>query len=168
MTKVAQGAHKDRQYWLLKSEPDTFSFDDLWNSPGRTSHWDGVRNFQARNYLRDEMKKGDLVFFYHSGANPGIVGIAEVVREGYPDPTALDSKHPHFDPKSKKESPSWFMVDIHAIERLPRPIPLSEMRTHPQLEGMQLLKKGNRLSVQKVGAAEWNAVLALAKQTTGE
>jgi predicted RNA-binding protein with PUA-like domain len=168
MTKVAQGAHKDRQYWLLKSEPGTFSFDDLWNSPGRTSHWDGVRNFQARNYLRDEMKKGDLVFFYHSGANPGIVGIAEVVREGYPDPTALDPKHPHFDPKSKKEDPSWFMVDIRAIERLARPIPLSEMRTHPQLEGMHLLRKGNRLSVQKVGAAEWNAVLALARESSGD
>jgi predicted RNA-binding protein with PUA-like domain len=168
MTKVAQGAHKDRQYWLLKSEPDTFSFDDLWNSPGRTSHWDGVRNFQARNYLRDEMKKGDLVFFYHSGANPGVVGIAEVVREGYPDPTALDPNHPHFDPKSNQENPSWFMVDIHAIERLARPIALSEMRTHPQLEGMQLLRKGNRLSVQKVGAAEWNAVLGLAKQSASD
>jgi predicted RNA-binding protein with PUA-like domain len=168
MTKVAQGAHKDRQYWLLKSEPGTFSFEDLWNSPGRTVHWDGVRNFQARNYLRDEMKTGDLAFFYHSGADPGIVGVTEIVREGYPDASALDPADPHHDPKSTKENPIWFMVDIHAVERFTRPIPLKEMRTNPELEGMPLLQKGNRLSVQKVGAAEWNAVLALAKQAAGD
>ncbi|MGH7484666.1 MAG: EVE domain-containing protein, partial [bacterium] len=144
-----------------------FSFEDLWRSPGRTSHWDGVRNFQARNYLRDEMKTGDLVFFYHSGADPGIVGIAEVVREGYPDSTALDPKDSHYDPKSTKDKPTWFMVDVHAIERFPRPISLSELRARPELEGMGLLKKGNRLSVQKVGAAEWNAVVAMAKKTEG-
>jgi predicted RNA-binding protein with PUA-like domain len=163
MTKIAQGAHKDRQYWLLKSEPETFSFDDLWNMPNRTTHWDGVRNFQARNFMRDEMKKGDLAFFYHSGAEPGIVGIVEIVREGYPDHTAVDPNDPHYDPGSKAGESSWSMVDVHAIERLPRPIALSEMRTKPELEGMGLLKKGNRLSVQKVGAAEWNAVLELAK-----
>jgi predicted RNA-binding protein with PUA-like domain len=164
MAKIAQGAHKDRSYWLLKSEPGTFSFDDLWNSRDRTVHWDGVRNFQARNYLRDEMKKGDLAFFYHSGADPGIVGIVEVVREGYPDATAFDPKDSHYDPKSKKDAPTWFMVDIHAVERFSRPISLGELRTRPELEGMPLLKKGNRLSVQPVGAAEWNAVVALAKQ----
>jgi len=153
MTKVAQAAHRDRHYWLLKSEPGSFSFDDLWNSSNRKTHWDGVRNFQARNYMRDEMKKGDLAFFYHSGAEPGIVGIVEIMSEGYPDHTAVDPKDPHY--------------DVHAIERFPRAIPLSELRGKPELEGMPLLQKGSRLSVQKVGAAEWNAVIALTKQTSG-
>jgi predicted RNA-binding protein with PUA-like domain len=164
MTKVTRSAQKDRQYWLLKSDPETFGFDDLWNSPNRTTHWDGVRNFQARNYLRDEMKKGDLAFFYHSGENAAIVGIVEVVREGYPDHTALDPKDPHFDPRSKGGETPWSMVDIHAVERLPRPVSLAEMRNKPELATMPLLQKGNRLSVQKVAAPEWNAVLALAKQ----
>jgi predicted RNA-binding protein with PUA-like domain len=114
------------------------------------------------------MKKGDLAFFYHSGAEPGIVGIVEIVREGYPDSTAVDPKDPHYDPRTKSGESSWSQVDVHAIERLPRPIPLGEMRLKPELEGMPLLQKGNRLSVQKVGAAEWNAVLALAKQGSGE
>ncbi|HEX9309378.1 MAG TPA: EVE domain-containing protein [Gemmatimonadaceae bacterium] len=165
MAKLARPAHTDRQYWLLKSDPESFGFDDLWNSPNRTTHWDGVRNFQARNYLRDEMKKGDLAFFYHSGGDsPGVVGVVEIVREGYPDHTATDPKDPHYDPKTKSGESPWSMVDIHAIERLARPVTLSEMRTKPELEGMPLLQKGSRLSVQKVGAAEWNAVLALAKQ----
>jgi predicted RNA-binding protein with PUA-like domain len=163
MTKVTRAAQRDRQYWLLKSEPETFSFDDLWNAPGHTSHWDGVRNYQARNFMR-EMKKGDLGFFYHSGTEPGIAGIVEVVREAYPDHTALDPKDPHYDPKSKGSESSWSMVDVRAIERLPRTVPLSELRTKPELEGMHLLQKGNRLSIQKVGAAEWNAVVALAKE----
>lgn len=167
MTKVNRSAQSDRHYWLLKSEPESFSFDDLWNAPGHTSHWDGVRNYQARNYMRDEMKKGDLAFFYHSGAEPGIVGIVEVVREGYPDHTAVDPKDPHYDPRTKGDESSWSMVDVRAIEHFPRPIPLSELRTKPQLEGMPLLQKGNRLSVQKVGAAEWNAVVALTKETRG-
>jgi predicted RNA-binding protein with PUA-like domain len=167
MTRITQSAQKDRQYWLLKSEPESFSFDDLMNAPNQTSHWDGVRNYQARNFMRDEMKKGDLAFFYHSGAEPAIVGIVEIVREGYPDHTAVDPKDAHYDPRSKGGESSWSMVDVRAIERLPRPVTLSEMRTKPELEGMPLLQKGNRLSVQKVGAAEWNAVLALAKQTRG-
>ena len=167
MAKVTRPAQKDRQYWLLKSDAETFSWDDLWNAPDRTTHWDGVRNFQARNYLRDEMKKGDLVFFYHSGGdNPGIIGIAEVVREGYPDTTAVDPKDPHYDPRSKGGESQWSMVDIHAVEKLARPVTLAEMRTKPELEGMPLLRKGQRLSVQKVGPAEWNAVIALSKQHT--
>jgi predicted RNA-binding protein with PUA-like domain len=117
--------------------------------------------------MRDEMKKGDLAFFYHSGAEPGIVGIVEITREGYPDHTAVDPKDPHYDPRSKPGESSWSMVDIHAIERFSRPIALSELRQKPELEGMPLLQKGNRLSVQKVGAAEWNAVTALAKQAPG-
>jgi predicted RNA-binding protein with PUA-like domain len=165
MTKVEKAAHKDRHYWLLKSDPESFSFEDLWSLPDRTTHWDGVRNFQARNFLRDEMKKGDLAFFYHSGGDdPGVVGIVEVVREGYPDHTAFDPKDSHFDPKSKKDSPTWSMIDIHAVERFPRPVSLAEMRTKPELEGLPLLQKGNRLSVQKVGSTEWNAVVALSKQ----
>jgi predicted RNA-binding protein with PUA-like domain len=168
MVTVTPPAQKDRQYWLLKSDPESFGFEDLWSAPNRTTNWDGVRNFQARNYLRDEMKKGDLAFFYHSGgAEPGIHGIVEITREGYPDHTALDPKDPHYDPRSKSGESQWSMVDIRAVERLSRPVTLSEMRTNPELEGMPLLKKGNRLSVQKVGAAEWNAVLRLAKQTTG-
>jgi predicted RNA-binding protein with PUA-like domain len=165
MTKVERAAHKNRHYWLLKSDPESFSFDDLWKLPDRTTHWDGVRNFQARNFLRDEMKKGDLAFFYHSGGeDPGVVGIVEVVREGYPDHTAFDPKDSHFDPKSKKDSPTWSMIDIHAVERFPRPVSLAEMRTKPELEGLPLLQKGNRLSVQKVGSTEWNAVVALSKR----
>jgi predicted RNA-binding protein with PUA-like domain len=117
--------------------------------------------------MRDEMKKGDLAFFYHSGDEPGIVGIVEITSEGYPDHTAVDPKDPHYDPKTKNGESQWSMVDLHAIERFPRPIPLSELRGRPELEGMPLLQKGSRLSVQKVGAAEWNAVIALTKQTSG-
>ena len=165
MAKVAQGP-KDRQYWLLKSDSESFSFDDLWNLPNRTTHWDGVRNYQARNNMR-EMKTGDLAFFYHSGGTePGVLGIVEIAREAYADPTALDPKDAHYDPKSKNGESSWSMVDVHAIERLPRPVTLGEMRTKPELEGMPLLQKGSRLSVQKVGAAEWNAVIALGKQVS--
>jgi predicted RNA-binding protein with PUA-like domain len=165
MAKVTQSAQKDRQYWLLKSDPETFGFDDLWNAANRTTHWDGVRNFQARNYMRDEMKRGDLAFLYHSGGeDPAIIGIVEIVRAGYPDTTAHDPKDPHYDPRSKGGETQWSMVDIHAVERLPRPVTLREMRTLPELASMPLLQKGQRLSVQKVGAAEWNAILALAKR----
>ena len=165
MPKAPGNPQRERQYWLLKSDADSFSFDDLWNLPDHRTHWDGVRNFQARNYMRDEMKKGDLAFFYHSGGtSPGIVGVVEIVKEGYPDPTALDPRDPHYDPRSKLGESSWSMVDIKAIERFPRPVTLSEMRKMPQLEGMPLLQKGQRLSVQKLGAAEWNAVMALSQQ----
>jgi predicted RNA-binding protein with PUA-like domain len=162
MSKLEKAGSPNRQYWLLKADPQTFSLDDLWSLPDRTTHWDGVRNFQARNFLR-EMKKGDLAFFYHSGEHPGIVGIVEVVREGYPDHTALDPKDPHYDPKSRGGESSWSMVDVRGVERFPRAVRLSEMRLRPELAGMPLLRKGNRLSVQKVGAAEWNAVVALSK-----
>ncbi|MEX2111134.1 MAG: EVE domain-containing protein [Gemmatimonadaceae bacterium] len=168
MNKLSKAQSPNRQYWLLKSDAESFSIDDLWSLPDRTTHWDGVRNFQARNFMRDEMKKGDLAFFYHSGGDePGIAGIVEIVREGYPDPTALDPRDPHFDPKTKDGKSAWSMVDIRGVERFSRPVQLSEMRTRPELEGMPLLQKGNRLSVQKVGAAEWNAVLAMAKESKG-
>ena len=151
-----------RRHWLVKSEPETFSFDDLLAKPGRTTGWDGVRNFQARNFMRDEMKQGDLVFFYHSSADPtAIVGVAEVVREGYPDPTALDPKDPHHDPKSKPESPSWYMVDVRAVESLKRPLTLTELRSVKGLEKMVLLQKGSRLSVQPVSPSEWEIIYKL-------
>lgn len=168
MSKLSKAGSPNRQYWLLKADPETFSLDDLWALPERTTHWDGVRNFQARNLMRDEMKKGDLAFFYHSGGDsPGVVGVVEVVREGYPDHTASDPKDPHYDQKTRGGESSWSMVDVRGVERFSRPVSLSEMRTKPELAGMPLLKKGNRLSVQKVGATEWNAVLALSKVPAG-
>jgi predicted RNA-binding protein with PUA-like domain len=156
-------ANRARRYWLVKSEPDSFSFDDLLASPNRTTHWDGVRNFQARNTMRDDMKLGDLVFFYHSSTDPAaIVGIAEVVREGYPDYTAFDAKDSHYDPKSKRDAPTWMMVDLKAREPLPRPITLTELRGVKGLEKMMLLQKGSRLSVQPVTAKEWEIICKLA------
>jgi predicted RNA-binding protein with PUA-like domain len=153
----------DRRYWLLKTEPSTFSFDDLWNAPKRTTFWDGVRNFQARNTMRDLMKPGDLVFIYHSSTDPtGIAGIAEVVKGGYPDPTAFDPKDSHYDPKSKRESPSWFGVDVKAVKRLPEIITLERLRKTKGLEKMVLLQKGSRLSVQPVSADEWQVISRLA------
>jgi predicted RNA-binding protein with PUA-like domain len=156
-------ASRARRYWLVKSEPDTFSFDDLLARPDRTTHWDGVRNFQARNFMRDDMKRGDLVFFYHSSADPtAIVGTAEVVRDGYPDQTAFDPKDSHYDPKSKKDEPTWFMVDLRARERFPKPITLAELRAAKGLEKMVLLQKGSRLSVQPVTEREWDIVCGIA------
>ena len=151
-----------RRHWLVKSEPSTFSFDDLLASPKRTTGWDGVRNYQARNHMRDGMKRGDLVFFYHSSTEPtAIVGVAEVAREAYPDPTALDPKHPHFDPKSKADDPSWMMVDLRAVEPLAHPVTLAELKGTKGLERMVLLQKGSRLSVQPVSPEEWDIVYAL-------
>jgi len=149
-------------YWLMKSEPDTFSFDDLKAMPKKTEHWDGVRNYQARNMMRDEMKKGDLVFFYHSNCKvPGIVGIMEVVREGYPDFTAFDPEGKYYDPKSDPDNPRWFMVDVKYKRKLKRVIPLEEIKGLKKLEGMALVRKGNRLSVMPVEKNHWNAILSL-------
>jgi predicted RNA-binding protein with PUA-like domain len=148
-----------RRHWLVKSEPETFSFDDLLASPKRTTGWDGVRNYQARNFMRDDMKRGDLVFFYHSNAEPtAIVGVAEVAREAYPDHTALDPKDPHFDPKSRADAPTWMMVDLRAVEKLAHPLTLAELKGVKGLERMVLLQKGSRLSVQPVSADEWEIV----------
>lgn len=156
-------ASRTRRHWLVKSEPDVFSFDDLLASPERTTCWDGVRNYQARNSMRDDMKVGDLVFFYHSNADPtAIVGICEVAREAYPDDTALDPTHPHFDAKSSAAAPTWVMVDIRALEPLPRALSLDELREVKGLQKMVLLQKGSRLSVQPVTAAEWRSVLTRA------
>jgi predicted RNA-binding protein with PUA-like domain len=151
-----------RRYWLVKSEPDTFSFADLAASPNGTSGWDGVRNYQARNSMRDEMKRNDLVFFYHSSTDPtAIVGVAEVAREAYPDPTAFDVKDPHYDPKSRPDAPTWMMVDLRAIEPLKRPVTLAELRGTKGLEKMVLLQKGSRLSVQPVTAKEWEIIYSM-------
>lgn len=154
---------KNRMYWLMKSEPSAFSIEDLRKAPGRKTCWDGVRNYQARNYMR-AMKTGDHVFFYHSNADPpAIVGIAEVVREAYPDPTAFDIRHRHYDPKSKPEKPLWDMVDIRLVKTLAKPLPLDRLRQEPGLKGMELLRKGSRLSVQPVRAAQWALILRLAE-----
>jgi len=151
-----------RRHWLVKSEPDSFSFDDLLATPRRTTCWDGVRNYQARNFMRDDMKKGDLVLFYHSSVDPAeIVGIAEVVRESYPDHTALDAADPHFDPKSRADAPTWMMVDLRAVRRLTRPLSLADLRGVKGLESMVLLQKGSRLSVQPVSESEWKIVCRL-------
>lgn len=150
-------------HWLIKSEADVFSFADLLKAPKKTTHWDGVRNYQARNTLRDLMKKGDKVFFYHSSSEPiGIVGICEVVKEGYPDHTALDPKHDHFDPKSTPDAPIWMMVDVKAVQALPRVITLAELKGVKGLEKMVLLQRGSRLSVQPVTPKEWEIVCGLA------
>jgi predicted RNA-binding protein with PUA-like domain len=151
-----------RLHWLVKTEPAAFSFDDLLARPNRTACWDGVRNYQARNFMRDAMKKGDLVFFYHSNAEPAqIVGVAEVVRESYPDHTAFDPKDSHFDPKSRADEPTWMMVDLRAVERLKRPLSLADLRGVKGLEQMTLLQKGSRLSVQPVSTPEWEIIYKL-------
>jgi len=155
----------EKRYWLVKSEPGTFSFDDLMARPGRTTHWDGVRNYTARTFMRDGMKLGDPVFFYHSNADPAaIVGLCEVAREGYPDSTALDRNDPHFDPDSDPEDPKWFMVDLRGVRALPRPLPLPELRARKELAGMALLRIG-RLSVSPVRPAEWDVIMSMAEGT---
>jgi predicted RNA-binding protein with PUA-like domain len=146
----------------MKSEPDVFGIDHLKSMPKKTEHWDGVRNYQARNMMRDEMKKGDKVFFYHSNCKvPGIVGIAEVVKESYPDFTSWDPESKYFDPKSTPENPRWFMVDVRFVKELKRTISLDELKQQTNLEEMPLLRRGNRLSVMPVGEKEWNLIIDL-------
>jgi predicted RNA-binding protein with PUA-like domain len=155
-------------YWLFKSEPSCYSFADLMAAPDRTTGWDGVRNFQARNFLRDEMKVGDGVLFYHSSADPpAVAGFAKVVRAGHPDPTAFDPKADHYDPKSDPANPVWYQVAIRAQRAIDPPLDLPLLRTVPTLQKMELLRKGSRLSIQRVTPAEWDAVVALAKKKRG-
>jgi predicted RNA-binding protein with PUA-like domain len=150
-------------YWLMKSEPDVFGIEDLKACPGQTEHWDGVRNYQARNMMRDEMKTGDQVFFYHSNCKvPGIVGIAEVVREGYPDFTALEPEGKYFDPRASEDNPRWFMVDIRFLRQFERTVSLEALKAEPALEDWALVRKGNRLSVMPVTASQWQTVLDMA------
>ncbi|KTD65566.1 EVE domain-containing protein [Legionella spiritensis] len=146
-------------YWLVKSEPSCFSIDDLQKAPEKTTHWDGVRNYQARNFMRDDMAVGDLVFFYHSNCNPpGIAGIAEVTSPAYPDYTAFDPNSEHPDEKSTPDNPRWFMVDVRFKEKFDHLIPLETLKHYPELANMTLLRKGNRLSVMPVGKQEWDFI----------
>ena len=151
----------ERRYWLVKSEPGVFSFDDLMRAKGRTTGWDGVRNSAARNFLRDGMKLGDQVFFYHSMADPqAIVGICEVVREGYPDPTAFDAAHDQYDEASSRDDPTWYQVDLRAVAPLARPVTLPEIKARPDLAGMALIRIG-RLSVTPVRDSEWRTIVEM-------
>jgi predicted RNA-binding protein with PUA-like domain len=149
-------------YWLMKSEPSCFSIDDLANKPQQTNHWDGVRNYQVRNMMRDDMQPGDLAFFYHSSCDvPGIAGIMEIVSTGYPDFTALDPEEHHYDPKSTCDNPRWYMVDVKLKQKFPKIITLAELRQHPELHTMLLLRKGSRLSVTPITCKEWKIISEL-------
>jgi predicted RNA-binding protein with PUA-like domain len=145
----------------MKSEPDVFSIDDLTRRPKRTEPWNGVRNFQARNFIR-AMRKGELALFYHSSCpQPGAAGIVEIAREAYPDYTSWDPKSPYHDPRSKPERPLWYMVDVRFKRHLKRPVPLAELRANPKLANMRLLARGNRLSIMPLSATEWNTILKM-------
>lgn len=156
-----------RNFWLFKSEPESFSIDDLAKAPKQTTFWDGVRNYQARNFLRDSIQVGDGVLFYHSNSDPlAIVGSCRVVRAGYPDHTAFDKSDPHYDPKSKADAPTWYMVDVRLVKEFTRPVTREELLKMPALKKMVLLQRGSRLSVQPVTAEEWEAVHKLAGVAT--
>ncbi|NCF62194.1 MAG: EVE domain-containing protein [Gammaproteobacteria bacterium] len=150
-------------YWLIKSEPDAFSIDDLRNAPGKKDHWDGIRNYQARNFIRDDMKKGDLAFFYHSNCKPpGIVGVCEVVSEAYPDHTAFDPNEKYYDAGSDPENPRWMMVDVKYRRKTKRMISLEEIKQQAdKLEGFPLIRRGNRLSIMPVSKEHWDFILSL-------
>jgi predicted RNA-binding protein with PUA-like domain len=151
-------------HWLMKSEPSVFGIDDLAKAPRRTSGWDGVRNYQVRNMLRDDFKVGDLAFFYHSSCpEPGIVGVMRVVKPGYPDATALDPKHPAHDPAATRDAPRWYQVDVRLEQRFSRVIALDELRTHEAgaLRGLRVLQRGNRLSITPIESAHWRFILSL-------
>ncbi len=156
-----------RRYWLVKSEPEAFSIDDLAHAPRQTTSWDGVRNYQARNYLR-EMAVGDHVLFYHSNADPpSVVGSAEVVRAAYPDDTQFDKRSHHYDAASTVEQPRWDMVDLKYRRKFPCSVPLDRLRQEPKLKSMMLLRKGSRLSVQPVSPTEWAVIVKLAGSKNG-
>ena len=149
-------------YWLFKSEPDAFSIDDLFSMPNSTDHWDGIRNYQARNLMRDEMKKGDKGFFYHSSCKvPGVVGEVKIVSSAYTDHTAQDKKSSYFDPKATAENPRWCMVDVQATRRYSEVIALTTLKQIDELADMSLLRRGNRLSVMPVSAEEWRIIRKL-------
>ncbi len=155
--------HSAVQHWLAKTEPATFSFDDLWRAPRRTTAWEGVRNYQARNFMRDGMRLDDLVLIYHSSCEvPGIVGCAAVVKEAYPDPSQFDPRAEGYDPKSERSKPRWVCVDLRARERFARTLALEELRGDPAFEGLPLLARGNRLSVMPVTSAHFERAARLA------
>jgi len=149
-------------YWLFKTEPESFSIEDLKKSKNQTTFWDGVRNYRARNILRDEIKKGDGVLFYHSSTEPlAVMGYCKVVKEGYPDHTQFDPKNDHFDPKAKKDSPTWFMVDIKLVKEFKTPVTLDQIRANPKLKNITLIQRGNRLSVMPVSKNEFEEILRM-------
>lgn len=153
---------KAKRYWLLKSEPECYSVDHLARESTQTTYWDGVRNYQARNFLRDDLQVGDLAFFYHSNADPpAIAGVVQVVQAGYPDHTAWNPQSDHYDPQSTPDNPRWFMVDVQLVDRFPTPLSLDQLRTVPALADMELLRRGSRLSVQPVRASEYRAIMKL-------
>jgi predicted RNA-binding protein with PUA-like domain len=154
------------KYWLMKSEPDAFGIDDLAKCPGKKDHWDGIRNYQVRNMMRDEMKKGDEALFYHSNCKePGIVGIMKVVKEAYPDFTAFDPKSKYYDPKSDPANPRWLMVDVKLVRKFKRTVSLQELKNYKTLEDMLILRRGNRLSVTPVTKKQWDYILKLENKT---
>lgn len=153
-------------HWLMKTEPDVFSYDDLLSRPGQREGWDGVRNYQARNFMRDDFKIGDLVFIYHSSCEePGIAGIAEVVKEGYPDVTALDRKSPYFDEKSARDKASrWVKVDVKAKQKFKNPVTLKQIKDNSKLKTMLVVQKGSRLSIQPVSPQHWQIIMEMANR----
>ena len=156
----------DRKYWLFKSEPTAYSFADLLGEPDRTAEWDGVRNYQVRNLMRDEMKVGDGVLFYHSSAKPmAVVGTATIVKEAYPDSTAWDPNDRHYDSKSTPGNTAWLMVDIQAGQEFARPVTLQEIKDNPRLQDMMVARRGMRLSIQPVAKEEWDEVIAMGSKT---
>ncbi len=151
-----------KRYWLFKSEPDSFSIDDLMKSPGQTTSWDGVRNYQARNFLRDDVRVGDDVLFYHSNSRPsGVAGTCRVVRAGYPDPSAFNPDSPYYVPNSNSRNPVWYAVDVEFVMKLSQILPLALLNETPGLENMIVTRKGSRLSIQPVTPAEWKTVRQL-------
>ena len=151
-----------QQYWLIKSEPSVFSFTDLEKAPNQTTFWDGVRNYQARNFMRDQMQKGDFILFYHSNCDEiGVAGVAQVAKEAYPDHTAQDKKSKYYDPTASEENPRWFMVDIKFKKAFKKTVTLSELKEQKDLKEMRLLQKGNRLSVLPVKKTEFEAICKL-------
>lgn len=155
--------NRQMQYWLMKSEPDVYGIDHLKRF--KVDHWDGIRNYQARNFMRDDMNKGDLAFFYHSNCDePGIAGIMEIAREAYPDHTQFDPDEKYFDPKSDPDNPRWFMVDVRFVRKLERVITLRELKSYKTLADMRLVQKGSRLSIMPVTKRQWDFILKLERK----
>ena len=153
-----------KKYWLFKSEPNAFSINDFQNSPGKNTYWDGVRNYQARNFIRDDMRKGDGVLFYHSNTDPiAVVGYCEIVKEAYPDHTQFDPDNKHFDKAAKQVDPRWIMVDIKFVEKFNHPVTLKKIKDNPKLKNMRLIQRGNRLSIMPISKKEWDEILKMGK-----
>jgi predicted RNA-binding protein with PUA-like domain len=153
-----------KKYWLFKTESKVYSIDDLVNESDKITHWEGIRNYQARNFIRDDMKNGDMVLFYHSNSDPNaVVGVCEIVKEAYPDFSAFDRKSKYYDPKSKQDEPTWFMVDVKLVEKFDKPVTLREIKENSRLSDMRLVQRGNRLSVFPVEKKEFDEILKMAE-----